>query len=563
VVNLLRSDEILACAHRVALDRGRPFDFVAPELSTELARRQRDAEYHRRSTLDEIDSYHPQAATPANSDETLELMRQGVELLTRPRLPADVEGQRRAVAHVLVRVAREDERYLYAPIVIKNNEIVEPASTRRLLEGSLTQLLPSEATYTDGFGPRSSPTVTRNGIGLAHATRVLQALGHGDPAGRAGMIDRHRRLWWFNLASKDYPRFNLATYDEAYQERLSLLAAHDEWLAHGGPFPTQPYWHRECPECPYAAHCEVQLESIDDVSLTRFTNIDQQMILHDHGVNTRAQLARLDPYRAISARAKPPVPREESRPEDHLGRLIDKLDDLIYRARAHERSSSLRILPPEEMGCPINDVEIDVDMESYDEVTYLWGAHVTLNAAVPSIQAGYHAFVEWGDLTPQAESEVFARFWKWFEELRRICHEDGRSFGAYCFWAQAEDGAMNRAVSTPVPGGPTRADLDAFRGQRPPEWIDLHDYAKRQIQTTGPLGLKQLATTSGFRWRDQKPSGEASMLWYEVAVSKTEEAAQSRQRLLEYNEDDCRATKALRDWLNGPAQLLPHRDEPL
>ncbi len=562
MAELLRSEEILACAHRVALNRGRPFDFEAPETSSELARRRRDAEQHRLSTLEEIISYHPEAVMPTGTQETMELLRSGVELLVRPRLPADVKGRRRAVAHLLLRVGREDERFIYAPIVIKNNEIVEPASTRRLLEGSLPRLMPSEATYTDGFGPRSSPTVTRNGIGLAHATRVLQALGHGDAAGRAAMIDRHRRLWWFELATKDYPRFNLATYDGAYEERLTLLAAHDEWRATGGPFPTQPYWHRECPECPYANYCEAQLEDIDDVSLTRYTNIDQQLILHDHGIDTRAQLARLDPQRAQAARAKTPVPREESRPEDHLGRLIDKLDDLIYRARAHERGSSLRILSTSDMGCPTADVEIDVDMESYDEATYLWGAHVTLNVAVPDIQGGYHSFAEWGDLTPRAESEIFAKFWKWFDELRRTCHEDGRTFAAYCFWAQAEDGAMNRAVATPIPGGPTRADLDAFRTSQPPEWIDLHQFAKQQIQTTGPLGLKQLATMSGFRWRDQNPSGEASMLWYEVAVSGAVDAAESRQRLLEYNEDDCRATKALRDWLNGPAQVLAHRDDP-
>ena len=563
MADLLRSEEILACAHRVALNRGRPFDFVAPETSAELARRQRDAEQHRLGTLEEIASFHLEAVTPSSSDDTIELMREGAELLLRPRLPSDTKGRRRAVAHVLVRVGREDERFVYAPILIKNNEIIEPTSTRRLLEGSLTHLLPSEATYTDGYGPRSTPTVTRNGIGLAHATRVLQALGHGDPAGRAAIIDRHRRLWWFELATKDYPRFNLATYDQAYEERLVLLAAHDQWLAHGGDFPTQPYWHRECAECPYATYCEAQLERIDDVSLTRYTNIDQQLILHDHGVDTRAQLARLDPYRARVARAKVPAVREESRREDHLGRLIDKLDDLIYRARAHERSSSLRKLSPSDMGCPVADVEVDVDMESYDDATYLWGANVTLSGRVEGFQAGYQAFVEWGELTPRAEAEVFAKFWKWFDELRRTCHEDGRTFAAYCFWAQAEDGAMNRAVASPVPGGPTRADVDAFRALQEPQWIDLHEYAKRQIQTTGPLGLKQLAAMSGFRWRDPNPSGEASMLWYEVAVSSAEGAAQWRQRILEYNEDDCRATKALRDWLNGPAKLLAHRDDSL
>jgi predicted RecB family nuclease len=123
---------------------------------------------------------------------------------------------------------------------------------------------------------------------------------------------------------------------------------------------------------------------------------------------------------------------------------------------------------------------------------------------------------------------------------------------------------MNRAVLAPVADGPTFSDLEQFRRHAPNEWVDLHDLAKRQIQTEGPLGLKQLAAAAGFSWRDKNPSGEASMLWYEVATTDDSvEALTSRQRILEYNEDDCRATKALRDWLNGPAQALAHRDDPL
>ena len=54
------------------------------------------------------------------------------------------------------------------------------------------------------------------------------------------------------------------------------------------------------------------------------------------------------------------------------------------------------------------------------------------------------------------------------------------------------------------------------------------------------------------------------MLWYEAARrDDSPGAVASRERIMAYNEDDCRATKALRDWLNGPARLLAHRDDPL
>jgi predicted RecB family nuclease len=122
---------------------------------------------------------------------------------------------------------------------------------------------------------------------------------------------------------------------------------------------------------------------------------------------------------------------------------------------------------------------------------------------------------------------------------------------------------MNRAVATPLDDGPSMADLEEFRRTSPSQWIDLHEVAKRQVQTEGPLGLKQLAGAAGFRWRDVNPSGEASMIWYEEATDEGILAEAARQRILEYNEDDCRATKALRDWLNGPARHLAHRDDPL
>jgi predicted RecB family nuclease len=491
-------------------------------------------------------------------------MENGAELILRPRLTNDVAGRRRASVNILVRVGRVDERFIYSPILIKNNEIFETASTRRILEGSLEALAPNKATYSDGIGPRSTLTVTRNGIALAHATRVLGVLGHDDPSARVAMVDRHRRVWWFDLASTNYPRFNLATYDEHYAQRLAVLEAYDQWKVTDGDFPTSPYWHRECLECPYSEHCQAQLEATDDVSLTRFTTLEQQVILHEQGVDTRDQLARLDPLRARQARNKVPTPLAELKREDFLGRTIDKLDDLIYRSRAHVRGRSLRSVDTSLMGCPSADVQVDVDMESYDERTYLWGASVTLTTPVEGLSSGYRAFVDWGILNQAAEARIFGQFWDWLRDLRHRCVQEDLTFAAYCFWAQAEDGAMNRAVAHPGENTVTIKELNEFRSASPPQWIDLHEHAKRQIQTEGPLGLKQLAGAAGFEWRDANPSGEASMLWYETAVSAdSPEALASRQRILEYNEDDCRATKALRDWLNGPARRLAHRDDPL
>jgi predicted RecB family nuclease len=529
-----------------------------------MERRRRSASDHRREVLEHLSELHPDATRPRSEDETTSMMRDGAPLIVYPRLARDTEGRRYASVHVLVRVGRVDEQFTYAPLLIKNHEVVEVASTRRTLRGTLEHLRPLEAEFVDGVGTRSALPMTRSGLSLSHATRVLESLEHADPGCRGGIIDRQSRLWWFDLADSSYPRFNLATYDRLYEERVGVLVAHDTWTISGGAFPTAPYWHRDCPECPYSDYCEEQLEKLDDVSLARFTSFDQQLLLREHGVDSRAQLARLDPELARRARHTTINPLEPHRTEEVLGRSIDKLDDLIYRARAHERGTSLRIVDASRVGCVTADVEVDVDMESYDAATYLWGASVTLNRPTDGVTSGYRAFVEWGELDHNAEARIFRDFWTWLSDIRAACRAQGRTFIAYCFWAAAEDGAMNRAIAAPLTGGPRLEDLVAFRRADPPAWVDLHEQAKRQIQTEGPLGLKQLAVAAGYHWRDPNPSGEASMVWYETACrDDSPDALASRQRIIAYNEDDCRATKALRDWLNGPARTLAHRDDPL
>jgi len=563
VTTHLRGDELVACLHRVTLSRGAPFEPQFEPERPETVRRREVAQAHRSAVLSQLESLHRDARRAKNVTETRAMMLEGVALILAARLPSDEAGGRVATSHVLVRVGRVDERFTYAPILIKHHEVVESSTTRSMMRSDFESPGPAQARSVAGVSPRTTLPMTRTGVALAHATRVLQALGHGDERANAGVIDRQGQLWWLALNSDQLPRFNLKTYDSLYETRRAVLGAHDEWLREGGPFPTSPYWHRECLECPFAPHCEADLDARDDVSLVRFTNQDQQELLRRHGVATRRDLAGLDPNRARAGRSRSDATTSAEEPiEFVLAKSLDKLDDLIYRARAHQWKSPLRIVAPESMGCASADVEVDVDMESYGDATYLWGADVHVAGDFTGVEAGYHAFVEWGPLTPAAESANFARFWRWLSDVQETCAASDKTFAAYCFWAQAEDGAMNRAVASPLAGGPTLEDLEAFRRSEPSRWIDLHDVAKRQVQTEGPLGLKSLANAAGFSWRDENPSGEASMIWYEIATGTNDHLAEvSRQRLLDYNEDDCRATRALRRWLNGRARDLPHRDD--
>ncbi|MHC2288794.1 TM0106 family RecB-like putative nuclease [Bradyrhizobium barranii] len=61
--------------------------------------------------------------------------------------------------------------------------------------------------------------------------------------------------------------------------------------------------------------------------------------------------------------------------------------------------------------------------------------------------------------------------------------------------------------------------------------------------------IKSLAKFLGFAWRDIHPSGAASIEWYDRWCRGRDPLI--RQRILDYNEDDCRATRVLLDGIRA------------
>jgi predicted RecB family nuclease len=66
---------------------------------------------------------------------------------------------------------------------------------------------------------------------------------------------------------------------------------------------------------------------------------------------------------------------------------------------------------------------------------------------------------------------------------------------------------------------------------------------------TRDFSLKTLAKFLGFVWRDTHPSGAASIEWFDRWVETRGDSI--RQRILDYNEDDCRATRVLLDCIRA------------
>ena len=64
-----------------------------------------------------------------------------------------------------------------------------------------------------------------------------------------------------------------------------------------------------------------------------------------------------------------------------------------------------------------------------------------------------------------------------------------------------------------------------------PHWVDVFRLVERQFVGVHGLGLKKVAPVAGFHWRDEEPSGEASIAWHSQAVRSSSRAG-GRGRLL-------------------------------
>lgn len=243
-----------------------------------------------------------------------------------------------------------------------------------------------------------------------------------------------------------------------------------------------------------------------------------------HGIAETADLVALDPTVVGLA----PLP-------------VRGLADAIEGARAQVSGRPQLRRNHQRLAVPGADLEIDLDMESsLDGTVYLWGALA---------DGDYHAEVSWAPPGPVVDAEVFVRFWDWLTAVRAGAAETGRSVACYCWFRGAESGALRagaRAAQELLDIDHTEA-VEAFLAG--PEFVDLYEVFTRQLVTGTSAGLKVVATMAGFAWRDEDPNGAASMAWHAQAVEAT--GGEARARLLAYNEDDVRATAAVRAWMRA------------
>ncbi|WP_280255160.1 TM0106 family RecB-like putative nuclease [Nocardia wallacei] len=509
---------LIGCRHRLLLEATHPEVLSGVAEDAGVKQRREAAVAHRAHVRDTL-----VAADPAGwvvIDPTLPAAERAAATLRAcaeraPRiwgalLPQEPETGRRGGSEILL---RDSARGGYIPVIVVNHKVTDPRQPDPADHHPLTSDLYRWDPQPDRHvRVRTQP---RDQQRLAHLYRMLQRHGLASPALVGGAIGYHfDRILVHELGPL------LDEYDRRYADRIGVVR---------GELPTIPSKVPECRRCPWwnrsaapeIPSCERWLTEHRDVSLVAPGS--RAELLRRHGVQTIEDLAGWT----------------GDDPDDWQH---EPFTETVVTARAWISGAPL-VRRFEHVRVQRADVEVDVDLESFQEYgAYLWG---TLLDGV------YRPFVTWDPLPTPDEARSFAEFWSWLMGVRAQAAVAGKTFAAYCYSRTAEDKWLYESARrfAGMPGVPTEHQVRDFVDG--PQWVDMFQAVSEQFICPNGKGLKKIAPVAGFSWRDPEAGGEASMSWYRLAVGYDGEPdLTQRTRLLEYNEDDVRATLALREWMS-------------
>jgi predicted RecB family nuclease len=561
-----------------------------------------------------IDECLPRSAREA---ATAAAMDAGVPLVIGGRLPVDRMALRAGEPDLLVRsdaFAPGATADGYLPVDVKHHKTLD-RKTKEDEAGAMTSEL---LTFFSGpVGPDAEMKARWRWpdlLQLAHYQRLLEASGRASRLSRwAGIVGREGRVVWYDL---DLPQWHPSGYIQDPPERLlSTMEVYDLEFAHRlsvigaslvhledptSPLLAEPIAVPECGGCGWQDWCFEQMEASGDVSLLPGMTIEKRFKCLARGVTTLQELASLDSRsaRLIAAvvdvqhltdtaqLADPSTPVTDlltGRPKQ-AERLVAEgictvadvaridpltatfgdagLSDLpqqIDNARARIGPfPAYRRRGVDQVVVPRADIEVDVDMENVNDGCYLWGTLLNVRDPSGAVTSEYLPFVSWDPDTAAGEIDAFRSFWGWFTDLRTEAARQDASFRAYCYSQGAENGQLRRLAAR---CGLEKQVEDFIRSE---QWVDLLPIVRDQLITGLPsMGLKTVAPLAGFSWRGDEVGGDLAMVGYLEAVAEEDPTLRSEARrwILDYNEDDVRATATLREWLHQDANLLPSIEE--
>jgi len=332
---------------------------------------------------------------------------------------------------------------------------------------------------------------------------------------QAYILDVHGEYVSYDL---DSPRTRTGT-ESLWQEYQSYLATVRRVVNQTEE--TLPALAASCKLCHWHSACKNILKDSDDLTLIAELGRAKRDAMMSE-LPTVADLAECDPEAYIRGN------------KTVFSRIGPDTLRKFHRRAALLKDPNARPILLSPITLPVFATEIffDIEVDTMRDLCYLHGFIERQNG--DNSTERYFGFVM-TDVTEDAEKTAFLHAWRYIKS-KRPC--------AIYYYSKYER-TIWRKLQAKYPDVCTADDIEGLFD--PNVTIDLYGDVVRSKTDwpTNDQSIKTLAKYLGFSWRDNNPSGAASVQWFDQwAKSRSQ---QDMQRILDYNEDDCRATRVVLD----------------
>ncbi|RMF92253.1 MAG: TM0106 family RecB-like putative nuclease [Nitrospinota bacterium] len=296
--------------------------------------------------------------------------------------------------------------------------------------------------------------------------------------------------------------FSIAPYRETLTAILQEIAA-----VQAGKEPLHNIGAR-CRHCGWRKVCLEEAKERKDLSLLFNLREPVRQVLLAQGITTFTDLAKADLQRLR-------IPKE----------YADVVHRLQLQAQVWEQQQVVLLRRPSLPQAPV-ELFLDMEEDAESRCNYLFGVLIRRGE-----EEEYRPF-----LARRPVKTELRRLWKDF--LRFIAPLD--RFVIYHFdqheRVQLEHFATEYGIDTPLYRRLVRSLVDLYPIIISSVVLPLHSYS-----------IKVIADYLGFRWSDTAASGAQAMYWYTQWLATRDERL--LEAILQYNREDCMATRVVKDWL--------------
>jgi len=338
------------------------------------------------------------------------------------------------------------------------------------------------------------------------------------------IIDIHNEEVEYNLAASMGAR----TPETWWSFYLRILADVEKLMKNQES--NKPAWAGICKLCPWHDSCEKWCKKTKDLTTIFYLGRSfRERLNQDLGVETIEQFLKLDIDSALARKEK----EKQSGNKDFLLRIgKDNLVKAVNRAKILYQTK--KPVAYSEIKFPQVKYELffDIEDDPTQEFIYLHGVYER--------NGGKERFIDFTatEVSDIAEKNTWAKFWQYIDSLPKD------DFAVYYY--SAHEKTTYKKLQKRYPDVISSENVAGFFDN--PNVIDLYKIVQKQTDwPVSNYSLKTLATYLGFKWRDETPSGALSIQWFNQYLETNDQTV--LKRILEYNEDDCKATMVLKDAL--------------